>query len=159
MKKQTYRLTSLQEQFVDCYFNSNFNGSMAILKLKPQLTPGSAATIANRMLNNVEVQKAIELKKEIIRSKSEIKLEDNIAHLNRLIYELQSEASTNYDADGKQIAKRDNNALIKAIDMLNRLAGYYAPVKQDLTSNGEKIVPEIKINIIPPKQDGDDNNK
>ena len=74
-----------------------------------------------------------------------------VSSLKEVIYDVKTE-ETERDDNNRIIAKPDRTSLIKAVDTLAKLGGFYTQ-KMDVTSNGQTIIPEIKINIVQPKQD------
>jgi hypothetical protein len=68
-------LTQRESAFVDAYL-TEFNGLRAMLTVKPSLTPGSAGTIATRLLKKVEVQAEIVRRALALREVTELEARD-----------------------------------------------------------------------------------
>lgn len=84
---KTSTLTPLKKKFAEEFAKTD-NGTQSMLKVKPELTVGSAGTIANRMLKNVDVSREIEYQKsklEKLASRAVDRVESLIASENETI--------------------------------------------------------------------------
>lgn len=151
-KTENDKLTSLEERFVSIYIHNCGNATQAYLLASPNnVTYDTARAEGSACLARPNVAKAIELKKLEIRNKEQIELSFLVSSLKEVIYDVKTE-ETERDNTGRIVAKPDRASLIKAVDTLAKLGGFYTQ-KMDVTSNGQTIIPEIKINIVQPKQD------
>jgi hypothetical protein len=124
-----------QEQWVDTYFNTNFNGRMTSKFLKPHLTLESAEQDAARMLGNDRIKELIAIKQEQIRIKQEITLDFIVNGLKNIIYDVAQE-SIERDDNGRIISKPDRKSALAAYQQLTKIAGFEAPKKQEVILNG-----------------------
>lgn len=136
-------------RWVDAYFNNNFNGRITSKALKPHLTLESCEVDAARMLGKDRVKELIELKQEQVRKEQNIDLGFLIFNLKKILIDVSLEETERCEITNKITSKPDRNSALKAIDILAKLGGYYTE-RRDITSNGQSITPEIKINIIKP---------
>lgn len=138
---QSDELSPFEIQFIDVWFNYNFNGRLAYKQLRPNVLESTADTEASKILNLPKAQTYIELKKEQIRQREDIKLEFLVNQLQSIIL---TEDTEEIERDGSgQITKRrtksNNSARIQAMNLLSKIAGFDAPKKVDITTNGESI--------------------
>jgi phage terminase small subunit len=139
-KKEEDKITPLQEQFVDIWFNMQFNGKLAYKKLKPNVTNETAEVEASKLLRLPKVQDYIELKREQIRIKEQVELSWVINQLKNIVYDINTNDHTVFDADGKAINKTDHRTKIEALKTLAKIAGLdNHQQKIDVTTNGENI--------------------
>ncbi len=134
------KLETEYQKWVDVYFNFNFNGKLTSKQLKPHLTMGSAEVDAARMLGNARVQEIIELKREQIRQRENIKLDFLIHQLTSIVL-TEDTQEIERDANNEIIrskTKSNNSARIQAMNLLSKIAGFETK-KVDITSGGEKI--------------------
>lgn len=155
-EKEDDKLTTFQQQFIDIWFRMNFNGRLAYKQLKPHVTNETADAEASRILSTEKAKDYIELKKEHIRIKEEVELSWIVSQLKSIVEDITSQDITRFDDEGRPLNKTDHRAKIEAIKTLAKIAGLEAPIKQDITSNGQTLIPEIKINIIQPIQDNEE---
>lgn len=155
-KEEEDKLTPFQQQFIDIWFRMNFNGRLAYKQLKPHVTNETADAEASRILSTEKAKDYIELKKEQIRIKEEVELSWIVSQLKNIVYDINTQDITRFDNEGRPLNKTDHRAKIEAIKTLAKITGLEAPSKMDVTSNGQSIIPEIKINIIQPKQDNEE---
>ena len=137
-KKEEDKITLFQQQFVDIWFNMNFNGKLAYKQLKPNVTNETATVEASKLLTIPNVQDYIELKREHIRIKQEISLDFIIAELKSIIIDVKQEEIERDATTGKITDKPDRRSAIEALKLLTRIGGYDTK-KVDITSGGEKI--------------------
>jgi hypothetical protein len=144
------KLTEFEEQFIDIYFNMNFNGRLAYKKLKPGVKDTTADTEASKILSYPKVKDAIEMKQEQIRMKEDIQLSWIVQELKNIILDVKQEQIERDPISGKIYIKPDRKSALAALQQLSKIAGFETK-KVDITTNGESIeTKEIKINIIPP---------
>ena len=155
-EKEDDKLTTFQQQFIDIWFRMNFNGRLAYKQLKPHVTNETADAEASRILSTEKAKDYIELKKEQIRIKEEVELSWIVSQLKSIVEDITTQDITRFDDEGRPLNKTDHRAKIEAIKTLAKIAGLEAPIKQDITSNGQTLIPEIKINIIQPIQDNEE---
>jgi hypothetical protein len=127
-----------QQQWVDVYFNTNFNGRMTSKFLKPHITLEAAEVDASRMLGNDKVKEMIVIKQEQIRLKEQITLDFIVNGLKSIIFDVMQE-DIERDENGRITSKPDRKSALAAYQQLTKIAGFYAPKKIDVTTNGENI--------------------
>jgi phage terminase small subunit len=150
-KKNKDELNDLESRFLSIYINNGFNATASYLLASPGVTYETAKTEGNRLLTKPHVQREFELRKLAIKNKENIELGFLVQELKSIIYDIKTE-EIERDQTGRITAKPDRANAIKAIDTLAKLAGLYTS-KVDVTSNGDNILQEIKINIIQPKKE------
>ncbi len=129
-KKNKDTLNEFEINFLNIWFNNGFNATEAYLLAKPGVQYNTAKTEGNKLLTKPYIELEIIKRKLAIQSKSEIKLEDMVSKLKNLMYEC--------------IEDSDRTNLLKTIDTLNKMAGFYQQ-KIDITTQGEKI--KINLNL------------
>lgn len=134
-KTQEDKLTPFQEQFVDIWFNMNFNGKLAYKQLKPNVGNDTAEVEASKLLRLPKVQDYIELKREQIRIKQEITLDFIVSGLKSIIYDVMQE-EVERDQDGRITSKPDRKSALAAYQQLTKIAGFEAPKKQEVSLTG-----------------------
>jgi hypothetical protein len=127
-----------QQQWVDVYFNTNFNGRMTSKFLKPHITLEAAEVDASRMLGNDKVKEMIVIKQEQIRLKEQITLDFIVNGLKSIIFDVMQE-DIERDENGRITSKPDRKSALAAYQQLTKIAGFDAPKKIDVTTNGENI--------------------
>lgn len=137
-KKDPNELNEFEERFLDTYMNMNFNGTLAYLSLKPHVQRNTAEVESSKILSKPKSQDYLDMKKEHIRLKEEVKLEFLVQELKKIVLDVASE-SIERDDNGRITSKPDRANAIKAIDLLAKLAGHNQPQKIDVTTNGENI--------------------
>jgi hypothetical protein len=139
-KEISAKLEADYQHWVDVYFKFNKNGRLTSKQIKPHLTMGSAEVDAARMLGNVRVKELIEMKHAHIKMKEEIELSWIIENLNKVIIDCSLEQVERDDA-GKITSKPDRANLIKAVDLLAKISGAYAPTKTEVSGEiNNKII-------------------
>ena len=112
------KLKPWEQLFCNEYVQNGQNQRQALLKAKPNLTPGSASTIANRLLNRVDVQDYIQ---ELTNTQID-KLQDQEnrwtrdATLNRLDQVI-----------GQAEDKEQYQAAIRGVETGAKIAGLFQP--------------------------------
>lgn len=134
-KIQEDKITPLQSQFVDIWFNMNFNGKLAYKQLKPNVTNDTAEVEASKLLRLPKVQDYIELKREQIRIKEDITLDFIVSGLKSIIYDVMQE-DIERDDNGRITSKPDRKSALSAYQQLAKIAGFEAPKKQEITLAG-----------------------
>lgn len=134
------KLTRKQELFIEYYLANGFNGSAAAVSAG--YSEKTAKEIASELLTKPNIKEIIEAKLKEKVSGPEFSKEALISHLNDIL-----------------IANKDNPkgvyASLKAIEIYNKMVGNNAPEKTQISTDPQSP-PEIKINIVKPKeQDGD----
>ena len=71
-KKNNNELTPFETQFIDIWFNMNFNGRLAYKQLKPNVANTTADAEASRILNTEKAKDYIEKKQIEISIKEDI---------------------------------------------------------------------------------------
>lgn len=150
-KKNKDELNDLESRFLSIYINNGFNATAAYLLASPGVQYDTARTEGSKLLAKPHVQHELEIRKLAIKNKENIELGFLVQELKAIIYDVKTE-ETERGPDGRITSKPDRTSAIKAIDTLAKLAGLYTQ-KVDLTSNGNDILQEIKINIIAPKKE------
>jgi hypothetical protein len=126
-----------KKQVVDEAFSNGFNWTRAYMTIMGVEKPEMAKRAVYRMKQSKEVEDYISFKESEIQMKYAIDKDKIIRELVDLIDECKNETA------------RDRNNLIKGIDMINKMFGYYTPEKHEHKHEG------ITINIIKPNKDGD----
>jgi hypothetical protein len=134
-KIQEDKITPFQSQFVDIWFNMNFNGKLAYKQLKPTVTNETAEVEASKLLRLPKVQDYIELKREQIRLKQEVTLEFIVNGLKSIIFDVMQE-EVERDQDGRITSKPDRKSALAAYQQLTKIAGFEAPKKQEVSLTG-----------------------
>lgn len=126
------------KDFVFKYLENGKNGTQAYKDLYPNVKSDEAAAVsATRLLKNDKVQQLI--KDETAKTAAALGItREEIVNKILLIV-------NNNETISPTIA-------LKGLEMINKMFGYDAPVKQDITTNGKDINSDIKIKIIRPKQ-------
>jgi hypothetical protein len=126
-----------KKQVVDEAFSNGFNWTRAYMTIMGVEKPEMAKRAVYRMKQSKEVEDYITFKESEIQMKYAIDKDKIIRELVDLIEECKNETA------------RDRNNLIKGIDMINKMFGYYTPEKHEHKHEG------ITINIIKPNKDTD----
>ena len=116
--------------FLDEYFSNGLNATKAYLEIYPNSSLAAAQSSASDLIKNLRIE--IERRQAIIAAKEEIKREEIVAHLQNMITTC--------------IKDNDKSNLIKALNLLNKMAGFYATDKIDVTTGGEKISINLNLN-------------
>jgi hypothetical protein len=150
VKPDSTELTEFERNFCDLWFRIR-NGRLAYKQLKPNVKDSTADTESSKILSLTKVKNYLEKKEVELQLKEQIELSWIIKELKDIVYDVNTNDFTTFDAEGRPLNKRDHRAKIEAIKTLAKIAGLEAPNKLDVTSNGQTIIPEIKINIIKPE--------
>jgi len=134
-KIQEDNITPFQSQFVDIWFNMNFNGKLAYKQLKPNVGNDTAEVEASKLLRLPKVQDYIELKREQIRIKEDITLDFIVSGLKSIIYDVMQE-DIERDDNGRITSKPDRKSALAAYQQLTKIAGFEAPKKQEVSLTG-----------------------
>jgi len=111
-----------QELFLQEYLSNGMNGSKAyqtIYKCKSSV----ARNNASQLLAKPHIKELVEKEKNKLMEKYEIKKENIIDELNWVIENAKEEKADS--------GFTDRSAILKAIDILNRMSGNYAPIKTE----------------------------
>lgn len=139
-KEDNNKITPFEEQFVDTWFRMNFNAKLAYKSLKPNVSAATAETEGPAILRKPQIQELIEMKREHIRIKSEVELGWVVQQLKNIVYDINSNDHTVFDAEGRPLNKTDHRAKIEAIKTLAKIAGLdNHQQKVDITTNGESL--------------------
>lgn len=149
---ESNELTEFERRFCDIWFRIR-NGRLAYKQLKPHVKDTTADTESSKILSYAKVKTYIENKEVEIQLKEQVELSWIIKELKNIVYDINTQDITVFDNEGRPLNKTDHRAKIEAIKTLAKITGLEAPSKMDVTSNGQSIIPEIKINIIQPKQE------
>jgi phage terminase small subunit len=134
-KKIEDKITPFQQQFVDIWFNMNFNGKLAYKQLKPNVSNETATVEASKLLTIPNVVDYIELKQEHIRIKQEVSLEFIVNGLKSIIMDV-AEEQVERDDQGRITSKPDRKSALAAYQQLTKIAGFDAPKKIDVKLSG-----------------------
>jgi hypothetical protein len=146
-KEEDNKLTPFQEQFVNIWFK-HFNGRLAYKQLKPHVKNETADVEASKLLSLPKVNDAIELKREQIRIQEEVELSWIIKELKKIVYDINTNDFTTFDAEGKALNKTDHRAKIEAIKTLAKIGGLdNHQQKVDITTNGASLNLKDLINF------------
>ena len=113
------------KDFVLKYLENGKNGTQAYRAIYPNVkTDESAAVNATKLLKNAKVREMIDIEQAKTAEKMLIKREDIINKILRIV-------DTN-ETTSPSIA-------LKGIEMINKMFGFDAPIKTDITTNGQSI--------------------
>lgn len=132
-------LTKKQIDFVKVYYIMNRNASAAYRSVYKHVSEGSARRLASKLLSNVDIQALMAEREKEIAKKYEIKTEDLVRELQFVI------SSSKKDMD-----IIDRNSICKAVDLLAKLSGAYAP---------QQIENKIKFDNVKITLNKDENKK
>lgn len=124
-----------KKQVVDTAFSNGLNWTRAYMEVMGVEKPDLAKRVVYKMKQSQDVIDYISFKESEIQMKYAIDKDKIIRELVDLIDECKNETA------------RDRNNLIKGIDMINKMFGYYTPEKHEHKHEG------ITINIIKPNKD------
>ena len=124
-----------KKQVVDTAFSNGLNWTRAYMEVMGVEKPDLAKRAVYKMKQSQDVIDYISFKESEIQMKYAIDKDKIIRELVDLIDECKNETA------------RDRNNLIKGIDMINKMFGYYTPEKHEHKHEG------ITINIIKPNKD------
>lgn len=142
-KGMTYKTNfAKQKLIVDAAFANGFNWTRAYMEIYDVENPDLARRAVYRVKNNENVKKYIQFKEDELKLKYNISKEKIVKEVVDLIYDCKSDSAT------------DRNNIIKGLDMLNKMMGFYSAEKHEHDLNGG-----IVINYLKPedknKKDGD----
>lgn len=146
-----HKVTAKELQFIDLYFLYGFNATKAYQMIRPEISESSARQEASRLLKRPEVKEMIVEKELDIRRRSAIELDYLVEALKKVVDDVKVE-KTERDKNGRFISHPDRANLVKAVDTLAKLGGFYTQ-KMDLTTGGDKI------NTITIKYKGDEEDE
>jgi phage terminase small subunit len=116
-------LNNKQSAFIEEYFNNGFNGTKAYLSVYKGVNEDTARANASKLLANTNVKSAIERRQQE----------------NKLRYEIDRDEIVEIT---KRIMKENEKSMppfsLKAIEILNKMAGLNAPEKHDHTVRTEQ---------------------
>lgn len=125
------KLTEAQLKFCEHYaFKSN--ATQAYLLAYPDAKYSTAKTEGNKFLSNPDILAEIDRQKEILAYKYDISKETMIKEIKRKLAQM----------DGDQF---NNPTYAKLLDMLNKMGGHYVAQKVDVTSGGNPISINLKL--------------
>ncbi len=128
-------LTIKQQLFCDEYLINGFNGTKAYLSVyKNVKNENTAAVNASNLLRNPNISRYLEESKMIVAKKFNIDRDFIIKEYLEVLQSCKKEGN-----DGVGTIK-DRANWTKALSGLSKLCGLDAPVKTDITSNGETII-------------------
>ena len=120
---------------VDAAFSNGLNWTRAYMEIMGHENPDIAKRCVHKMKQSIEVSKYIEFKESELQLKYGVNKDKVVKDLIDLIDECKNETST------------DRKNLIKGLDMLNKMFGYYTPEKHEHKHEG------IVINYLKPNKD------
>lgn len=146
-KGLTYKTNfAKQKLIVDVAFSNGFNWTRAYMEVYEVENPDLARRAVYRVKNNENVKKYIQFKEDELKLKYNINKEKIVKEVVDLIYDCKSDSAT------------DRNNIIKGLDMLNKMMGFYSPEKHE-----HDIQSGIVINYVKPedksKESGDNNEE
>ncbi len=130
-KKDSNGISEFELLFLSIWFQNGYNGSEAYRIAKPGCADTTARTEASKILAKPNIEDEIARRKLELAKKSEIRLDSMVGTLKNLMHEC--------------ISDNDRTNLLKTIDQLNKMAGFYKQ-KIDITSGGEKISINLNLN-------------
>jgi hypothetical protein len=122
---------------VDTAFNNGMNWTRAFMDVMGVENPEMAKRSVYKIKQSKEVEDYITFKETELQLKYNVNKDKIIKELIDLVDDCKNETAT------------DRQNLIKGLDMLNKMFGYYSPEKHEHKHEG------ITINIIKPNKDGD----
>lgn len=122
--KDPSELSQMDNMFLSIWFSNGFNGTAAYKLLHPNASDNTARNEASVFLAKPHIAAEVEMRKYEIAKKGEIRLEENIQIIKKLIDDCMR--------DG------DRKHLLSAIEMLNKLGGFYTT----------KIESNVNTNIV-----------
>lgn len=135
---ESKELTEFEKQFCDIWFRIR-NGRLAYKQLKPHVKDNTADTESSKILSYAKVKTYIENKEVEMQLKEEVELSWIVKELKNIVYDINTQDMTVFDAEGRALNKTDHRAKIEAIKTLAKITGLEAPKKLDVTSNGESL--------------------
>ena len=124
-------LSPQHTQFINEYFANSMNATQAYLATYPNSSYETACANASKLLSNANIQIAVQKKFAELQAQSNTTILDITDKLNKIIE--QSEQ------------KQDHSTTLKALDLLAKLLGAYAPKRIEQTNTAP-----VQINIIAP---------
>lgn len=137
-KPESKELTEFERQFADIWFRIR-NGRLAYKQLKPHVKDTTADTEASKILGYAKVKTYIENKEVEMQLKEQVELSWIIKELKNIVYDINTQDMTVFDAEGRALNKTDHRAKIEAIKTIAKITGLEAPKKVDVTTNGESL--------------------
>ena len=137
-KEDPDKINDWEKRFIEAYFEFNFNGRLAYLHLKPDVTDKSADVLAHKLLALPRVKNYIENKQAHIAIQEDIKLSWVVKELKSIVEEVKLEITERDPATGRVISRPDRQSSLKALAQLSKIAGFETR-KMDITTNGESI--------------------
>jgi hypothetical protein len=120
---------------VDTAFNNGMNWTRAFMDVMGVENPEMAKRSVYKMKQSKEVEDYITFKETELQLKYNVNKDKIIKELIDLVDDCKNETAT------------DRQNLIKGLDMLNKMFGYYSPEKHEHKHEG------ITINIVKPNKD------
>lgn len=126
--------------FIDEYFNNGFNGSAAYRTIFKPNPDKSTVYNSQRLLNKPHIKLEVEKRWDEIRNSNIIRRDEIMLHLKEKMHE--------------SLLNKDNNTLLKTIDMINKMMGTY--ITQIEANVNQSIVLNIPGLEIPEEDDEND---
>lgn len=120
------KLTDKQEMFCQEYMVNGFNATQAYVKVY-KTTDKVGGASGPRLLDNVRIKERLEELKKETRQFYRITKEELLNDLN--------------DIKNNNKGVRDGIAM-KAIEIISKMSGYDAPLKQDITISEQPLLPD-----------------
>lgn len=130
------RINHKHKLFVDHYLSNGLNATRAYMAVYPDKTEESAAVLAHKLLRNVKVNELIEQYK--------------VKESERLLVTKEQVIQDLLFIKDAQLQNNPQHS-IKALEVINKMLGYYTENKVDITSGGNSI--NIQINLDDDKDD------
>lgn len=134
-------ITKKDMLFIDEYFNNGFNGSLAYKTIFNPSANKSTMYNGQRLLNKPHIKLEVERRWDEIRSSNIVRREEIMLHLKELMF--------------ASITNKDNNTLLKTIDMINKMTGTY--VTQIEANINQSII--LNIPGLETPEEDDENDK
>lgn len=129
-KPNKNEISELEGNFLNIWFNNGFNGTGAYRLAKPGCKESTARTESAKILAKPNIQHEIEVRKLAIRNKEDIKLSYIVSKLRTVVEDC--------------VADNDRHHLIKALDMLSKLGGFYTQKVQVSQVVEQPLFPDIE---------------
>jgi phage terminase small subunit len=123
------KLTEKQSRFIDEYMVNGFNARLAYMSVYPVSSESTADANASRLLSNAKVKEEISRRQEENRKKYEVTKEE--------VVEVVKSIMINNRKDAPPFA-------LKAAEILNKMFGFNAADKVELSQNNEQpLFPDV----------------
>ena len=117
-------LNSLEQEFVNIWLLNGEKGMDALLLVRPNFAPASAAVEASRWLKRPHIQSYIAKKRKEVLEASDISLDYIVKNLKQTIDEVNAEETERDPLTGRITNKPDRKAKTDALSLLAKIGGF-----------------------------------